>query len=103
MGFRVKMFQTSAEQAAGALSQPSPLPPESLLFFPRIEPGQTVHGRGMREPLNVYFLDDNFKEIHRGRLDPGTTAIVPWGTRHVVELSTKATPPSSFYFLANYV
>ncbi|NDQ58572.1 MAG: hypothetical protein GZ088_16010 [Acidipila sp.] len=98
----VFVLRDSWERGQGVLGFPSPLSPRTLLFFPNIEAGAVMHMRGVVEPLNVFFLDKAFGTIRMLTLQPEEVIIVPAGTAHVVELSTKARPPQNFEFLKTY-
>jgi uncharacterized membrane protein (UPF0127 family) len=101
--FKVVAFRTPEEKSAGALAMPTPLPVNYLLFFPRIDENSIIHMRGMKERLNIFFLDMNFNVISFKTLDPEDTLMVPRNARHVVEMSVNAKPPSSFQFLQEHV
>lgn len=96
-------FRTPEEKSIGALSQPSPLPKNFILFFPMIDENSVIHMRRMKERLNIFFLDGAFNVISFKTLDPEDAIIVPRNARHVVEMSVNAKPPQNFYFLQEHV
>jgi uncharacterized membrane protein (UPF0127 family) len=100
---KVIVFKEPGEKAVGALGLQSPIPANYVLFFVGADPGTVVHMRGMREPLQVFFLDGVLSVISSITLQPEDAYLVPQGTRYVTELSTKAQPPADFAFLRNYL
>ena len=99
----VVVFRTPEERAVGAISQPSPLPGNYVLFFPRIEENAVIHMRGMTERLNVFFLDAAFGVVSFKTMDPGDSYLVPRNARHAVEMPVSAKPPKDFQYLQEYL
>jgi uncharacterized membrane protein (UPF0127 family) len=100
---KIVTFRTPEERAVGAISQPSPLPGNYVLFFPRIEENSIIHMRGMTERLNIFFLDAAFGVISFKTMDPGDSFLVPRNARHAVEMSVNGKPPKDFQFLQDYL
>jgi hypothetical protein len=100
---QVIVFRTAGEKAVGALGLQSPLPLNYMLFFVGADPGTIVHGRGMQEPLKVFFLDKRLLLINYTTLEPEDAFMIPEGTAYVTELSAQAIPPKDFAFLRQYL
>lgn len=100
---KIVVFRTPEERAVGAVSQPSPLPVNYVLFFPHIDENSVMHMRGMTERLNIFFLDSALNVISFKTMDPEEVLLVPRNSKHVVELSVNAKPPKDFAFLRDSI
>lgn len=83
LGDKVGVAQTSVSRMVGLLGKSGLEPGSGLLIFP----SQGVHTIAMRFPIDVVFLDRNWRVIHvQPALAPFRISGIHWKARLVIEL-----------------
>lgn len=82
---RVVLLKSGPERAIGLIGM-RPIPPGTLFVFPDVAPGTIFHSRGVLEPFDIAFLDEDGRPILITEIIPPDGLIAaPPGTRTVVE------------------
>jgi len=87
LGQRIGVADTCLRRMVGLLGKSELAPATGLLIMP----SQAVHSIGMRFPIDVLFLDRNWRVIHvQPSLTPYRMTGLHWKARCVLELPTGA-------------
>ena len=87
LGERVGVADTSLSRMVGLLGKSGLAPATGLLIMP----SQAVHSIGMRFPIDVLFLDRNWRVIHvQPSLTPYRLSGLHWRARCALELPVGA-------------
>jgi len=83
LGDRIKIAETSLSRMVGLLGQRSLEPGSGLIIFP----SQAIHTVAMRFPIDVIFLDRNWRVVRlRPAMVPYRLTGICWKARCVLEL-----------------
>ena len=87
LGERIEVAESSVSRMVGLLGKSSLAPATGLLIMP----SQAVHSIGMRFPIDVLFMDRNWRVVHvQPSMVPYRLSGLHWRARCVLELPVGA-------------
>lgn len=88
----VILLESGSEQARG-LQDVTPIPDDTLFFFPNVMPGSVFHSRNVREPFDLAFVTAELHILEVWRVTPPDQVVkVPAGARAAVEAKAGVLP-----------